>query len=225
MMERTFLGLLVLLSLGALGLCVSQLDMYEEKPVHDIEVQRYTKDTIYCNGNECTYVFSAEIYQPSHYTSLITFLQLVPETTTITMYLAGNGGNAYTMRELVHSIESSSATIKGVVISDVHSAHAFIAASITSLTVYEGAFLMFHHAYPDVSSEEFCSRFKGQLTLKRIDVEQTCMKRENVTEVVGDQFTTKYAKRFLSEAQLIEMDKGHNIYITGEEAIRTLADE
>lgn len=75
---------------------------------------------------------------------LIELLQNAKDGDTITINIAGYGGQVITILNVVNAIRDSKAKVIGRVTSGAYSAHALLSCSVAELDFRPGAFLMFH---------------------------------------------------------------------------------
>lgn len=138
--------------------------------------------------------------------SVLKVLQEADSNTTITFHLAGYGGDVQSLYDLINNIQTTKATVIGIVEAPVHSAHAYLALAMPKLIIAKYSYLMLHSSTilnMDCSSElgtdrgvsnvEHCNAFKTANVALMI-------------QLIND-------TPLLSNAEREELLSGHDVYI------------
>lgn len=160
-----------------------------------------------------------ESYMPTNVGQTYAHMQLVKglnslnERDEITIYLVGHGGISESGRMIANAMIHSKAHVKVVVMGDIYSAHALIAAAADELIIHGSTTVMFHR-----SSSFKNTRCGGVEGIDRgIEKSIKCEQMMNADMKADIKIANLLIKPILTKEQWNNYLKGWDIYISGDE--------
>lgn len=174
-----------------------------------------------CKEHVCHARFSQNIVDPKQYVDFLSEIDYLTAKDTLYIHLAGYGGRADSMFQIIGVLNRSPAKVISVVEGGVYSAHAMIAISSDSMVIDKSSMFLFHKGSRGVSNEEACAEDKGKLDRGQ-DAFTKCMDFLSMVDSISERSAAILMQRVLTNQEIKLVFQGHDILISGEEMIDRL---
>jgi len=173
---------------------------------------------------------SDKISQPNLYRDLVRYLNTLNEPNA-KIYLAGNGGSVETTLEIIYTLQNSKTKFEMVVYGNVYSAHAMLAVSGDSITVFNPQTVFLFHIPAIYSGEEVvrpeisCESIPESNLDRGVSARQKCIDFALKTNEEFEKTVGLNIKAVLSDAQYIDYLKGNDVLVSYEDILLNKANK